>query len=430
MEASRDTYIDNLKLRMGNGMVKVITGVRRCGKTYLLFTLFRRFLKESGIDDAHIIELALDVRENARYRDPDELDRYLANRIGDDEGPYYVLLDEVQYAVSEEELRGKGKAPLGIYDVLNGLLHRRNVDVYVTGSNSRFLSKDVMTEFRGRGDEIHVMPLSFSEFMQNYDGDRYQAWAEYMLYGGMPLLASMPTDEQKASYLSRLFDEVYLNDVIARNHVSKTQELEDVVDILASSVGSLTNPHKIAATFGSVLQSSIDEATVKRFVGYLEDAFLVTEAVRYDIKGRRYIGTPKKYYYEDVGLRNARLGFRQVEESHLMENVIFNELRMRGYGVDVGVVERRRRINGKDERTRYEVDFVANRGFRRYYIQSAFNMDTDEKREQEKRSLRLIDDSFKKIVVVKDVVRPYMDNAGVLTMGLFDFLLDPNSLDM
>ena len=430
MEIARDKYLEDLKLRMGNGMVKVITGIRRCGKTYLLFNLFRRHLKEVGVDDAHVIEIALDARENAQYRDPDELYRYLSSRIGTDEGPYYVLLDEVQYAISDDELRGKSSGPLAIYDVLNGLLHHRNVDVYVTGSNSRFLSKDVMTEFRGRGDEVHVMPLSFSEFMQAYHGDVYHGWSEYVLYGGMPLLRSFETDEQKTSYLMRLFDEVYLTDVIARNRVSKTQELEDVIDILASAVGSLTNPARISDTFGSVLNSSIDEATVKRYIDYLEDAFLVSAAVRYDVKGRKYIGTPKKYYYEDIGLRNARLGFRQVEENHLMENVVYNELRKRGYSVDVGVVERRRKVNGKDERTQLEVDFVANKGFRRYYIQSAFAMDTGEKREQEKESLLRIDDSFRKIVVVKDVVKPYMDDDGILTMGLFDFLLDANSLDM
>ena len=428
MEIARDKYLEDLKLRMGNGMVKVVTGIRRCGKTYLLFNLFRRHLKEVGVDDAHVIELALDARENAQYRDPDELYRYLSSRIAD-EGTYYVLLDEVQYAISDDELRGKGSGPLAIYDVLNGLLHHRNVDVYVTGSNSRFLSKDVMTEFRGRGDVVHVMPLSFSEFMQAYHGDVYHGWSEYVLYGGMPLLRSFETDEQKASYLTRLFDEVYLTDVIARNRVSKTQELEDVIDILASAVGSLTNPARISATFGSVLNSSIDEATVKRFIGYLEDAFLVSEAMRYDVKGRKYIGTPKKYYYEDIGLRNARLGFRQVEENHLMENVVYNELRKRGFRVDVGVVERRRKVNGKDERVQLEVDFVANLGYRRYYIQSALNLDSPEKAEQEKRSLKLIDDSFKKIVVVNRVMKPYMDDDGILTMGLFDFLLEPDSLE-
>ena len=428
MEIARDKYLEDLKLRMGNGMVKVVTGIRRCGKTYLLFNLFRRHLKEVGVDDAHVIELALDARENAQYRDPDELYRYLSSRIAD-EGTYYVLLDEVQYAISDDELRGKGSGPLAIYDVLNGLLHHRNVDVYVTGSNSRFLSKDVMTEFRGRGDVVHVMPLSFSEFMQAYHGDVYHGWSEYVLYGGMPLLRSFETDEQKASYLTRLFDEVYLTDVIARNRVSKTQELEDVIDILASAVGSLTNPARISATFGSVLNSSIDEATVKRYIEYLEDAFLVSEAMRYDVKGRKYIGTPKKYYYEDIGLRNARLGFRQVEENHLMENVVYNELRKRGFRVDVGVVERRRKVNGKDERVQLEVDFVANLGYRRYYIQSALNLDSPEKAEQEKRSLKLIDDSFKKIVVVNRVMKPYMDDDGILTMGLFDFLLEPDSLE-
>ena len=429
MEIARDKYLEDLKLRMGNGMVKVVTGIRRCGKTYLLFNLFRRYLKEAGVDDTHVIELALDARENAQYRDPDKLYRYLSSRIGTDEGPYYVLLDEAQYAISDDELRGKSRGPLAIYDVLNGLLHHRNVDVYVTGSNSRFLSKDVMTEFRGRGDEVHVMPLSFSEFMQAYRGDVYHGWSEYVLYGGMPLLRSFETDEQKASYLSKLFDEVYLTDVIARNRVSKTQELEDVIDILASAVGSLTNPARISDTFGSVLNSSIDEATVKRYIDYLEDAFLVSAAVRYDVKGRKYIGTPKKYYYEDIGLRNARLGFRQVEENHLMENVIYNELRKRGYSVDVGVVERRRKVNGKDERTQLEVDFVANKGFRRYYIQSAFAMDTGEKREQETLPLRKTGDSFRKIIVTGDYQDTWKDECGVVHVGVIPFLLDKELIE-
>ncbi len=430
MEIARNKYLEELKLRMENGMIKIITGIRRCGKTYLLFELFKRYLLNSGVDAAHIIELALDSRDNVRYRDPDELYRFLADRVFNDGSTYYILLDEVQYAISDDEIRGKSDAPLGVYDTLNGIAHHRNVDVYVTGSNSRFLSKDVMTEFRGRGDEVHVMPLSFFEFMQGFEGDKYQGWYEYVLYGGMPALKSLATDEQKAAYLSRLFNEVYLTDVVARNHIVKTQELEDIVNILASSVGSLTNPHKIAATFDTALHSKIDEATVRRYIEYLEDSFLVSEALRYDVKGRKYIGTPKKYYYEDVGLRNARLGFRQVEENHLMENVIYNELRLRGFAVDVGIVEQRKKTNGKDERVRREVDFVANKGFRRYYIQSAFRMDTDEKRWQEKESLRRIDDSFRKIVIVKDAIKPFMDDHGILTMGLFDFLLDPNSLDM
>lgn len=427
MQIPRDGYLGDLISRMGNGAVKVVTGVRRCGKTYLVFNLFREHLHDAGVPDDHIIAIALDEDENEELRDARMLGKRIRDRITG-EGQYYVLLDEVQYAISDIELRDRENSPV-LYGVLNGLLRRKNVDVYVTGSNSKLLSKDVMTEFRGRGDEVHVMPLSFSEFMQVFPGDRYEGWAEYVMYGGLPFLRSIGTDEQKASYLMRLFEEVYLKDVCERNRVEKTQELDALVNVLASSIGSLINPAKIVATFKSALASKLDAKTVSKFIGYLEDAFIVDEAVRYDVKGRKYIGTPKKYYFEDVGLRNARLGFRQVEESHVMENVIYNELRSRGFSVDVGEVERQVRMGGSNERQRYEVDFVANLGYRRYYVQSALRMDTNEKCEQEKRSLLAIDDSFRKIVVVRDVMKPYMDDNGILTMGLFDFLLDQNSLD-
>ena len=428
MEIRRDKYLNDLVVRKGNGMIKVVTGIRRCGKTYLVFDLFVRHLIESGVSEDHIITLALDDRANARYRDVDALYDYLMERIGNDQGVYYVLLDEIQYAITVKELRSKDEPP-ALYGVLNGLLHRRNVDVYVTGSNSKLLSTDVMTEFRGRGDEVRIHPLTFAEFMQAFDGDRQAGWAEYVMYGGLPLTLSMHTPEQKASYLTGLFEEVYLSDVIERNHLTKSQELESLLDVLASSIGSLTNPSKIEATFRSELHSRLDADTVKRYIGHLGEAFLVSEATRYDVKGRKYIGTPKKYYFEDMGLRNARLGFRQIEESHIMENIIYNELRARGFSVDVGVVDRRMKNNGHDERRRYEVDFVANLGYRRYYIQSALQLDTPEKAAQEKRSLSLIEDSFRKIVVVNRVMRPYMDDDGILTMGLFDFLLNPNSLD-
>ena len=428
MEIRRDKYLNDLVIRKGNGMIKVVTGIRRCGKTYLVFDLFVRHLIESGVPEDHIIALALDDRANVRYRDVDALYDYLMERIGNDQGVYYVLLDEIQYAITVKELRSKDEPP-ALYGVLNGLLHRRNVDVYVTGSNSKLLSTDVMTEFRGRGDEVRIHPLTFAEFMQAFDGDRQAGWAEYVMYGGLPLTLSMHTPEQKASYLTGLFEEVYLSDVIERNHLTKSQELESLLNVLASSIGSLTNPSKIEATFRSELHSRLDADTVKRYIGHLGEAFLVSEATRYDVKGRRYIGTPKKYYFEDMGLRNARLGFRQIEESHIMENIIYNELRARGFSVDVGVVDRRMKNNGHDERRRYEVDFVANLGYRRYYIQSALQLDTPEKAAQEKRSLSLIEDSFRKIVVVNRVMRPYMDDDGILTMGLFDFLLNPNSLD-
>ena len=427
MEVRRDRYLDSLVDRMHNGMIKVITGIRRCGKTYLLFELFGGYLRgELGIDDDHIIEVALDEEANRALRDPGALDAYLRSRITDKASQYYIMLDEVQYAISDNELRRD--EPPRLYGVLNGLLRMRNVDVYVTGSNSKLLSTDVMTQFRGRGDEVRVRPLSFSEFMQGFEGDRYQGWAEYVVFGGMPLLLGMRTDEQKSRYLERLFSETYLKDVVARNKVAKTQELEDLVDVLASSIGSLTNPPKIEATFKSVLNSKITTNTISTYIGYLEESFLIEEARRYDVKGRKYIGSPKKYYFEDVGLRNARLGFRQVEQTHIMENIVYNELRSRGFSVDVGSVEKAARIDGRVVRKQLEVDFVANLGSRRYYIQSALHLPDEEKERQEKAPLREVPDSFSKIVLVRDVVKPAYDDKGILTMSVLDFLLDEKSL--
>jgi predicted AAA+ superfamily ATPase len=428
MEIKRDRYLGDLVSRKNNGLIKVVTGIRRCGKTFLVFNLFRDHLLRAGVDSSHVIALALDDDANKAYRDPAELYRYVLDRVENPSERYYVLLDEVQYAMTSAELRSKDEPP-ALYGVLNGLLHRNNVDVYVTGSNSKLLSTDVMTEFRGRGDEIRVRPLSFSEFMQGFDGDRYEGWAEYVMYGGLPSVLTMRTDEQKSRYLSNLVSEVYLADVISRNHLTKRQELDDLVDVLASSIGSLTNPSRIEATFRSVLHSKLDADTIERYISCLEESFLVSEALRFDVRGRHYIGTPKKYYFEDMGLRNARLGFRQVEETHIMENVIYNELRARGFSVDVGVVDRRLKVDGRDERRRYEVDFVANLGYKRLYIQSALHLDSPEKVAQEKRSLLGIDDSFKKVVVVKDVVKPHMDDDGIMTLSLFDFLLDPESLE-
>ena len=360
MEIGRDRYLNRLIDRIHNGMVKVVTGIRRCGKTYLLFNLFGDYLRSEGVDDDHIIEVALDVEENAALRDPAALFAHLRSKIANRHEQYYVFLDEVQYAISREELKNPDVPPR-LYGVLNGLLRLRNVDVYVTGSNSKLLSHDVMTGFRGRGDEVRVRPLSFSEFMQGFDGDRYQGWAEYTVYGGMPLTLSMRTDEQKARYLERLFEETYLKDVVERNEIRKLGELNDLVNVLASGIGTLTNPSKLENTFRSVLHSRISTNTISSYIGYLEDAFVIEEARRYDVKGRGYIGSPLKYYFEDVGLRNARLGFRQVEESHIMENVVYNELRARGYSVDVGVVEKRAREEGRDVRRQLEVDFVASR---------------------------------------------------------------------
>ena len=417
MEIKRGKYLQDLIDRMHNHLIKVVTGIRRSGKSYLLFHIFRDYLLSTGIGEDHIISIELDQRKNRRYRDPDAMLEYIDACIRD-KSMYYILLDEVQMLEEFEE-------------VLNSLLHIDNVDIYVTGSNSRFLSKDVITEFRGRGDEIHVYPLTFKEFMQVYEGDMYHGWSEYMIYGGLPLSVTMNTEEQKASYLTRLFDETYLKDIIERNHVEKTQELEDLINILASAIGTLTNIPKIEATFRTVLKSNISGNTIRQYVEYLEDAFIINKANRYNVKGRRYIGTPMKYYFEDVGLRNARLGFRQVEETHLMENIIYNELRSRGFSVDVGVVEKRSKDeSGEAKRIQLEIDFVANLGSRRYYIQSAFALPDEDKKKQEKRPLLEVRDSFKKIIIVKDPVNVTRDENGVTTMSIYDFLLKDNSLEL
>lgn len=417
MEIKRERYLKALIERMHNGMIKVITGIRRCGKSYLIFKIFKDYLLEQGIDESHIIAIELDQRKNKTYRNPDAILDYIESLIMDKE-KYYVLLDEVQMLEDFEE-------------VLNSLLHIDNVDVYVTGSNSKFLSKDIITEFRGRGDEIHVYPLCFKEFMEAYEGDMYHGWAEYVTYGGLPLTVTMKTEEQKIHYLSRLFEETYIKDIIERNRIEKVQELNALINILASATGSLTNPSKIEATFKSVIQSDISLNTIRQYMEYLKDAFIVNEAYRYDVKGRKYIGTPLKYYFEDIGLRNARLGFRQVEEAHLMENIIYNELRIRGFQVDVGVVQKRsRNAEGKQEKKQLEIDFVANLGSRRYYIQSAFSLPDKEKEEQEKASLLNVNDSFKKIIIVKDVVKVKHDEKGITTMSIYDFLLEENSLEL
>ena len=417
MDIKRDKYLNDLINRMHNGMIKVVTGIRRCGKSYLLFHIFKNYLLEKGIPESHMIMIELDQRKNKKYRDPDAILDYIESLISDDE-PYYIILDEVQMLNEFEE-------------VLNSLLHISNVDVYVTGSNSKFLSKDVITEFRGRGDEIHIYPLTFKEFMEAYEGDIYHGWAEYVVYGGLPLTVTMKTEEQKIHYLTNLFQETYLKDIMERHRIEKTQELEDLVNILASAIGSLTNPPKIEATFKSVIQSAISLNTIRQYLEYLEDAFIINKANRYDVKGRKYIGTPLKYYFEDVGLRNARLGFRQIEETHLMENIIYNELRSRGYSVDVGMVEKRGKdAEGKEYKNQLKIDFVANLGSKRYYVQSAFSMPTEEKRVQEKASLINVNDSFKKIIVVKDVVNVTRDEAGITTMSIYDFLLKENSLEL
>ena len=417
MEIKRDIYLQKLINRMHNGMIKVITGIRRVGKSYLLFTLFRNYLKSQGVAADHIIAIELDTLENERYRNPYTLLEYVKSQMIDD-GEYYIFLDEVQLLPSFES-------------VLNSFLYMQNVDVYVTGSNSKFLSKDVITEFRGRGDEVHVYPVSFREYMDVFDGDKYEGWSSYVTFGGLPLTVTMATDEQRMAYLTGLFEETYIKDIIERNHIEKVQEINDLINILASGIGSLTNTSKIEATFRSVIHSDISLNTIRTYIDHLKDAFIVNEVNRYDVKGRKYIGTPLKYYFEDVGLRNARLGFRQVEETHLMENIIYNELRVRGYRVNVGVVVKRSRTaEGVQEKKQLEIDFVANMGSKRYYIQSAFSLPEAEKRAQEKASLINVNDSFKKIIIVKDVVKPLYDDDGILTMSIFDFLLNENSLEL
>lgn len=417
MKIKRDKYLNDLINRMHNGLIKVITGMRRSGKSYMLFKIFYDYLLSEGVPTSHIIKIELDRRSNKKYREPDKILDYIDSCI-DDNGEYYIFLDEVQMLEDFEE-------------VLNSLLHIYNVDVYVTGSNSRFLSKDIITEFRGRGDEIHIYPLTFKEFMQVYKGDIYQGWAEYVLYGGLPLAVTMKTEEQKIHYLKRLFDETYIRDIMERHRIDKEIEFNALINVLASSVGSLNNPLKIESTFKTKLHSDISSNTIRQYIEYLEDAFLISEANRYDVKGRKYIGTPLKYYFEDIGLRNARLGFRQVEETHLMENAVYNELKARGFQVDVGVVPiRKNNSEGKRERLQLEIDFIATLGSKKYYIQSAFSLPDEAKIQQEKASLLNVADSFKKIIVVKDVIKPQRDDDGIAMISLYDFLMDVHSLDL
>lgn len=416
MKIKRDHYLNQLIAGRKNGLIKIITGIRRCGKSYLLFTLFHEYLNSQGVDENHIIEIALDDRMNIALRDPDMILSHIRERIVDKE-LYYILLDEVQLIPEFE-------------DVLNSLLHVSNADVYVTGSNSRFLSSDVVTEFRGRGDEIHLYPLSFSEFCEGYQGDRGKAWKEYYTYGGLPLILSLDTEKKKADYLSNLYESVYLVDILERHKIRNREELDELVRIMASGIGSPNNPTKLSNTFKSVKNVEIHHNTITKYLSYLEDAFLVEKSIRYDIKGKKYINTLSKYYFSDLGIRNVLLNFRQQEENHIMENIIYNELRIRGYKVDVGMVEQRTTDkNGKAVRKQLEVDFVVNQGSRRYYIQSAFAMPDEEKVRQESASLLRIGDSFKKIIVVRDDIMPKRDENGILTIGIMDFLLNSGSLD-
>ena len=411
-EIKRDMYLDKIINKRENGLIKIVTGIRRCGKSYLLDPLYKNYLLESGVKQNHIIKIDLDERKNNKYLDPDVLDNYVRSLIVDDE-EYYLMLDEVQKVEDFES-------------VLNGFLHISNLDVYVTGSNSKFLSSDIITEFRGRGDEIRVYPLSFREFASAFNGDEKEAWEQYIVYGGLPRILSFKTEVDKSNYLKNLFEQTYLSDIIERNNVQRVEVLDSIVNILASSIGSLTNPNKLYNTFESKGIKDISVNTITSYINYLQDAFLIEKAERYDVKGKKYIQTPFKFYFSDIGLRNCRLNFRQQEETHIMENIIYNELLYRGYNVDVGVVE----IRDGNDKKQVEVDFVCNQYNKRYYVQSVLSLPTREKTLQEERPLMNIPDNFRKIIVVKDDAKHWFTEEGILVIGLKEFLLNPNSLDL
>lgn len=413
----RKRYLNELVSLKNNGMIKVITGMRRCGKSYLLFEIFTSYLKENGIDDDHIITINLEDYKNRDMRNPDTLYNYVESRIKDN-NIYYILLDEIQMLDNFE-------------DVLNGFLRIKNTDIYVTGSNAKFLSKDIITEFRGRGFEVKMHPLSFLEYMSVYKGSVQAGLNEYMLYGGLPQIINFGSEEQKVCFLKALFDETYIKDIKERYKIKNDDDLEELINILASGIGALTNPHKLTNTFKSEKKSSISNDTIKDYIGYLCDSFLIEKATRYDIKGKKYINTPFKYYFMDLGLRNARLNFRQYEKSHLMENLIYNELKIRGFNVDIGVVPTiKKDKEGKQQRIQLEIDFVCNLGSKRYYIQSAYRMETDENIKQENASLRKVDDSFKKIIVLGEETPILRDESGITTISIYDFLLKENSLEL
>lgn len=417
MDIKRDLYLQQLIDRRHNGMIKVVTGVRRCGKSYLVFNLFNNYLKSNGVDDKHIIKVNLENRRNKKLRTPDALLEYIDAQLIDQD-MYYILLDEVQL-VEEFE------------DVLNSYLDVPNADVYVTGSNARFLSKDVITEFRGRGDEVKIYPLSFAEFMSAFDGSNQLGLDEYMTFGGLPLILSYKTQEQKSAYLKNLFEETYIKDIKERYQIRHEEVFEELLNIISSSIGSLTNPTKLSKTFQSVKHVNVNPETIKYYLEYLCDSFLVSKAMRYDVKGKKYIDTPYKYYFTDMGLRNARINFRQDEKTHLMENVIYNELLIRGFNVDVGVVPVvSRDENGKQVRSQLEIDFVCNQGSKRYYIQSAFRMNDEVKRQNEQASLTKVNDSFKKIIITGEEGLVHRNEQGITTMSIYDFLLNPNALEL
>lgn len=408
----RNVYLNKLISRKENGLIKVITGIRRCGKSFLLDPLFIDYLKSIGVKEDHIIKIEFDKEKNKKYLDAKTLDEYIRSKILDNE-MYYVLLDEIQLVK-------------GFEYVLNGFLYENNIDVYVTGSNSKFLSSDIITEFRGRGDQVRVYPLTFSEYVTAFNGDRYEAWNEYVTYGGLPTILTKNTDEEKSQYLKELFEHTYISDIVERNNIQRVDVLDAIINMLASAVGSLTNPQKIFDTFKSNGEKELSLNTINSYIKNIEDAFIVNKSTRYDIKGKKYIQTPQKYYFTDIGLRNARLNFRQQEENHLIENIIYNELLVRGYNVDVGVVE----IREGDIRKQLEIDFVCNQGSKRYYIQVALNLDTKEKTIQETKSLNNIGDSFKKIIVVKDNIKLWRNEDGIVIMGIQEFLLNKDSLDL
>lgn len=430
MEIKRDKYLEMLQIRRHNGFVKVITGIRRCGKSYLMNDIFYEKLREDGVNENHIIKFAFDSAEdllligedlqelftNKKKVDPKKFMAYVSQRMTDND-MYYLLLDEVQNLDCFEA-------------VLNGYLRKKNMDVYVTGSNSKFLSSDILTEFAGRGDEIHVLPLSFSEFYANYEDGLDYAFDDYMIYGGLPAVALMKTPEQKSGYLKTQIENVYLKDIVERHNLNSDENIGELLDIIASGISSLTNPTKLANTFKSVKNSPLSALTIDHYITYMQQAFMLSKVNRYDVKGKKYISTPYKIYFEDVGLRNARLDFRQIEETHLMENIIYNELRYRGYNVDVGVVDARENVDGSSERRQLEIDFVANQGNKRYYIQSAYDIPNEDKMKQETKSFDKTNDSFKKIIVVGKSMKPRRNEKGYLIIGVKEFLLDPNSLEL
>lgn len=415
-EIKRDYYLKQLINRIDNGLIKVITGIRRCGKSYLLRALFKKYLLEQGVPSDHIIEMAFDLYDNIEFRDPKVFYPWVKEQLKDDK-KYFILLDEVQ--MLDE-----------FVSVLNGLADKKNCDVFVTGSNARFLSRDIATEFGGRGDEMHMYPLSFSEFMSVYDGHYYDGWNEYITYGGIPIVVLADTDEQKIALLNSLFKETYIRDIVIRNKVRNVAEIETLLNILSSSIGTLTNPNKLQKTFKSVNQSNITATTITKYIEYFEDSFLIEEAKRFDIKGKSYIGTPMKYYFMDIGLRNIRINFRQTEVTHTMENVIYNELRKRGYGVDVGnITTVESDTNGKPVKKQLEVDFICRKGSKKYYIQSAYLLETEQKMAQEIRPFTKINDSFKKIVITSNTPKPFYNDDGILIMSVYDFLLNQDSLE-